>query len=152
MAFVLQAEAAAKAEGFIGGWSEGEHLAALRDESVAYRLIVADGKRSVGYAIVRGVGSEHGSLELKRLVVSETGQGYGRRALRLVKRLAFAELGAHRLWLDVFTHNARARRLHESEGFVPEGILRECVRRSGGYASLVVMSLLESEYRTREAL
>jgi len=41
--------------------------------------------RPVGYVIVRGLRSEHGSLELKRLVVSETDRGYGRQALRLVK-------------------------------------------------------------------
>ena len=63
--------------------------------------------------------------------------------------LAFGDLGAHRFWLDVKTHNVRAKALYDKEGFIEEGRLRECVRTDGGYESLVVMSLLESEYAER---
>jgi RimJ/RimL family protein N-acetyltransferase len=52
------------------------------------------------------------------------------------------------LWLDVFEHNARARHVYRSVGFVEEGVLRECVKQQERYASLVVMSILENEYRT----
>ena len=54
-------------------------------------------------------------------------EGYGREAIRLVKKLCFEELSLHRLWLDVFTTNVNAIRLYESEGFQYEGELRECV-------------------------
>jgi RimJ/RimL family protein N-acetyltransferase len=81
------------------------------------------------------------------VVVAEKGVGYGRAAVRAVARLAFEELRAHRLWLDVKAQNARARRLYESEGFMTEGVLRECLARAdGGYDSLVVMSLLATDY------
>lgn len=80
-------------------------------------------------------------------MVAEKGRGHGRAALRLVKERAFGELGAHRLWLDVKEENARARRLYESEGFVSEGVLRDSFWTGEGYESLVVMSILESEYR-----
>ena len=43
-------------------------------------------------------------------------------------------------------HNDRARALHESEGFVAEGVLRECLKGSRRYESLVVMTMLASEY------
>ena len=72
--------------------------------------------------------------------------GIGRAAVRLVKRFAFRKHGAHRLWLDVKEHNDRARRLYQAEGFIVEGVLRECLRGDSGFASLVVMSLLASEY------
>ena len=61
--------------------------------------------------------------------------------------MAFRDLGAHRFWLDVKSANARALSLYRSEGFVEEGRLRESVRSGGGYDSLIVMSLLEPEYR-----
>ena len=94
-----------------------------------------------------GLTEPGGSIALKRLVVTEKGFGYGRTALRLIERFAFEEIGAHRLWFGVKEHNPRARRLYGDEGYVVEGILRECLRQDGGYESLVVMSKLESEYR-----
>ena len=65
--------------------------------------------------------------------------------------MAFDDLGAHRFWLDVRTHNARARGVYESEGFVAEGTLRECVRGADGFDSLVVMSMLQAEFAARRA-
>jgi RimJ/RimL family protein N-acetyltransferase len=63
-----------------------------------------------------------------------------------VKRFAFVERRAHRLWLDVKEQNHRARSLYESEGFTLEGVLRECLKGAEGFESLVVMSMLASEY------
>jgi RimJ/RimL family protein N-acetyltransferase len=95
-------------------------------------------------------------VELKRLVLQTKGQGLGRRCVRLLKRMAFRDLHAHRFWLDVKQLNTRALALYASEGFVEEGRLRESVRITGGdadgYDSLVVMSMLDREYQARRAL
>ena len=72
--------------------------------------------------------------------------------LRVAKKVAFDDLGAHRLWLDVKTHNTRAKALYDSEGFVVEGLLRESVRTDSGFESLVVMSMLQSEFTARRSL
>jgi RimJ/RimL family protein N-acetyltransferase len=66
--------------------------------------------------------------------------------LRLIKNLAFEQLHAHRLWLDVKDFNYIARRLYEKEGFIVEGILRECIKVGDRFESLVLMSTLQSEY------
>lgn len=143
---ILRAEADARAGGFVSGWSEAVHRQALETPGTAYRVIREQGGDDVGYAILRGLDdTEHRNVELKRFVVTATGRGLGRAALRAFKRLAFDELGAHRFWLDVFTDNRRARRLYLSEGFREEGVMRECARRDGQWASLVLMSLLEQE-------
>ncbi len=42
--------------------------------------------------------------------------------------------------------NTVAQRLYESEGFIEEGILRDCILYNEDYESLMVMSILESEY------
>ncbi len=62
-------------------------------------------------------------------------------------RRAFGEHHAHRIFLDVFVTNERARHVYEKFGFRKEGIMRDAVYRDGSYHSLVLMSLLESEYR-----
>ena len=146
LAFILSAEQGAKEGRFVGGWSRAEHHAAMRDGDVAYWLIRVE-NRPVGFVILRGPRGKDGSFELKRIVLTETGKGYGRAALRLIKRITFKSLKAYRLWLDVFEHNSRARHLYLSEGFVVEGTLRECVKQGDGFASLTVMSMLGAEYR-----
>jgi len=83
--------------------------------------------------------------------VRDKGQGVGRAALREVKRVAFGDLRAHRLWLDVKKRNTRAQALYQGEGFVVEGELRESVKVEGGFESLVVMSMLADEFTRRRA-
>lgn len=145
--WVLRTEHAPENEPFITRWSRALHSAALRNPRVRHLIITDDAGDRCGYAILRGIGDPDPNVELLRLVVAEPGRGLGRAALRLVKALAFDELGAHRLWLDVVTTNERARRLYAGEGFVEEGVLREAARKRDGFASLVLMSILEQEYR-----
>lgn len=145
--FVLSAEQSAENRAFVTVWTRKQHLGALSSEDLSHLVIenTADGNR-VGYIILAGLADANQSIEFRRIVVTEKGKGYGRAALRLVKKLAFAELKAHRLWLDVKEHNVRARNMYESEGFVAEGVLRECIKADVGFESIVVMSMLSSEY------
>ena len=84
--------------------------------------------------------------------VSEPGCGTGREALRQVMRMAFSELSAHRLWLDVYSDNRRALRTYRALGFMEEGTMRECIWHGGKFRSLVLMSLLEQEFKTTPCL
>ncbi len=124
----------------------------MTDPDAAHWIVEADPDgRAVGYVILSGLESPHRNIEFKRVALAERGAGLGREALRLVKAFVFERLGAHRLWLDVMDHNERAARLYRSEGFVVEGVQRECVKRDDRYVSLIVMSMLESEYRAARA-
>ena len=151
--FVLSAEQSAENRPFVRVWTREQHLAALTSEDLSHLIIenIADSRR-VGYIILAGLTDANQSIEFRRIVVSEKGKGYGKEALQLVKRLAFEELKAHRLWLDVKEHNVRARHVYESEGFVAEGVLRECIKAEAGFESLVVMSMLRDEYHDAQQL
>lgn len=59
---------------------------------------------------------------------------------------AFEELGLHRLELDVFSFNKRAKHLYEKSGFKVEGIRRDAILDEGKYADDILMSILETEY------
>ena len=145
--FVVATEAAPESRIFVQVWTEGEHRAALENSDVAHFIIVDQAsERPVGFVILAGLASRHRSIELRRVVVTTRGAGYGRAAVRIIKDHAFRELGAHRLWLDVLEENTRARRLYISEGFVEEGALRECFLTDAGFKTLVVMSILASDY------
>ena len=145
--FVLRAEQSAENCSFISVWTREQHLSTLSSKNLSHLIIenIADGSR-VGYIILAGLADANQSIEFLRIVVTEKGKGYGKEALRLVKKMAFQELKAHRLWLDVKEHNVRAKHVYESEGFVAEGVLRECIKAEVGFESLVVMSMLCGEY------
>jgi RimJ/RimL family protein N-acetyltransferase len=134
---------------FVGSWPEEQHLRMLEDPMVVY-IVAEDLQGQVAaFAILQGRGSENGSLELKRLVAGVPNQGVGRKLLTEVADRVFGEYRAHRLFLDVFVTNDRARHVYETFGFRKEGIMRDAIYRDGAYHSLVLMSLLESEYRAK---
>lgn len=49
-------------------------------------------------------------------------------------------------------HNDRARRAYAAAGFVEEGVLRDALVTDRGRVSLVVMSVLRSEWRSTQTL
>jgi diamine N-acetyltransferase len=148
--FVLTLENDPENLPFITPWERTQHEAAIRFPDFRHFILEGGpGLEAVGFLILIGCRSQHQSLELKRMVVRSKGQGYGRAALRVTKKVAFGDLGAHRLWLDVKKRNTRAKALYDSEGFVVEGELRESVKVQGGYESLIVMSMLATEFEQR---
>ncbi len=146
--FVVRTEGDADNPSYVNVWPREQHGEKI-DEPVTAHMIVAalDDGRPVGYVILNRWLYSYHSIELTRITMAEQGRGYGRDALRLVKRSAFEQLGLHRLALDTREDNARARRLYEAEGFVQEGIMRDVHLIDGRYTSLVLMSILEDEYQ-----
>ena len=135
---------------FITPWDRIQHEGAIRFPDFRHFIVEAgDGWPSAGFVILQGCRNPHGSVELKRLVLRPKGLGYGRACVRLLAAMAFRDLDAHRFWLDVKEKNERALALYRSEGFVEEGRLRESVRGTLGYESLIVMSMLRAEHDAR---
>ncbi|MFD9889102.1 GNAT family N-acetyltransferase [Amycolatopsis sp. NPDC059027] len=75
------------------------------------------------------------------------GRGYGTEAVRLVLDYAFGLVGLHRVQLEVFDFNPRARRVYEKCGFVAEGVQREALRWDGAWHDVIRMGVLESDRR-----
>jgi len=142
---IMSLEGNPVARQFVGQWSEDRHRATLTGSDGRY-YVNEDGGAIDAYVILRGLSEDSRSIELKRVVVAAPGQGLGRRILTEVIRIAFRELGAHRLFLDVFEDNDRARHLYESLGFKYEGVMRQAAHRDGRWFDLHLMSMLESEY------
>src|SRR6187402_1368548 len=114
---------------FITPWDRTQHEAAIRFPDFRHFIIEGgEGLDAAGFLILIGCRSRHQSLELKRMVVQSKGEGFGRAALRVAKKVAFDDLGAHRFWLDVKARNTRAKALYDGEGFVVEGQLRDAVK------------------------
>ena len=150
--FVLSLERDPQNLPYITPWEKIQHEAAIRFPDFRHFIIeTGPGLEAGGFLILIGCRNPHQSIELKRMVVRDKHQGYGRAALRVVKKIAFDDLGAHRFWLDIKKRNTLAQQLYRTEGFVQEGELRQAVKVQDGFDSLVVMSMLQDEFARRRA-
>ena len=78
-------------------------------------------------------------------------RGIGTWAVRQTRDFAFGVLGLHRLELDVFSFNPRAKRVYEKAGFRVEGIRKDAVLDGDGYADDILMAILEDDGRRIKA-
>ena len=76
------------------------------------------------------------------IIESNRGAGIGRSLLDTAVDWA-RDHGSHKVTLEVWPHNTRARRLYENGGFAEEGYLQRHYRRkSGALWDAVVMALI----------
>jgi RimJ/RimL family protein N-acetyltransferase len=73
-------------------------------------------------------------------------RGLGTEAGRMIVGYGFERLGLHRISLEVYSFNPRARRVYDNIGFIAEGVLRETLRWDGGWIDATVMSILAPEW------
>jgi len=131
---------------FLFSNTKKEHLNLINNEDINHFILKEDDGSIIGYVILAGLTNSNKSIELRRIVISTKGKGYGRKTLNKIKDYCFKELQCHRLWLDVLEVNERACYLYQSEGFKEEGLLRESIFKDGEFQNLKIMSMLESEY------
>jgi RimJ/RimL family protein N-acetyltransferase len=83
-----------------------------------------------------------------RIAVGPNGRdrGLGTEATRLIVGYGFQRLGLHRISLEVYAFNPRARRAYEKVGFRVEGVLRESLRYNDEWIDATVMSILAQEW------
>jgi len=74
------------------------------------------------------------------------GRGLGTEATRLIVGYGFEHLGLHRVSLEVYNFNPRARHVYEKAGFRAEGVLRESLRYDEQWIDATVMSILAPEW------
>ena len=77
-------------------------------------------------------------------------RGLGTEAVRLIVRYAFESVLLHRIELEVYAFNPRARHVYERVGFVHEGTRRDALRWDGEWVDAHVMALLASDWTARE--
>jgi ribosomal protein S18 acetylase RimI-like enzyme len=116
--FVLALEMDDANSPFVGSWSREEHRAAIEAQDRQHWIVerVPEGRR-VGYLIGMDLRAAGLGAHLKRIVVSEKGQGIGRAATALFAQQAFAKLQPDFVWLDVLEHNERAQAAYRAAGF-----------------------------------
>jgi RimJ/RimL family protein N-acetyltransferase len=103
--------------------------------------------RYVGEVVLNELDPHNNSCSF-RIALGATGQnrGLGTEATRLVLGYAFERVGLHRISLEVYSFNARARRVYEKVGFRAEGVLRDALLWEGQRFDAHVMSILAHEW------
>ncbi|MFN7934923.1 MAG: GNAT family protein [Bryobacteraceae bacterium] len=149
LAFLMALEEKTCNEGFTGADPLEDHERCLEDPDYGYWILEHEGKAD-GFVILSGLANENRAILIKRIAMAEPGQGRGREAMRLILRHCFLTCNAHRVWLDVYPENERARRVYRALGFQEEGVMRDCILTGDGFRSLILMSLLENEPGARE--
>lgn len=140
----------------------GSHDTGVRDETQLRtwystrrvqddRLDLAVVEQSTGHVIGEAVlnewdpGNESCSFRIC-LVPGIRGHGLGTEATRLIVGYGFEQLGLHRISLEVYAFNPRARRVYEKVGFVAEGVLRDALLWEGKRVDAMVMAILAPEW------
>lgn len=126
----------------------------VKNKMPGHYMIIADGETEeyIGQADLRTSpdSSRQACLAIVIPDPANRGKGYGREAMELLLDFGFFRLNLHKIWLQVFLRNETAIHLYRTLGFHEDGILREDVYREGGYLDLMVMSLLQREWRARQ--
>jgi len=73
-------------------------------------------------------------------------RGLGTESVRMIVGYGFERLGLHRISLEVYSVNPRARRVYDKVGFVAEGVLRDALRWGDQWIDATVMSILAPEW------
>lgn len=102
----------------------------------------------VGEVVLNEWDPDCGSVNFRTLVGPQgRGRGLGTEAARLVLAHAFETAGLHRVSLEVFAVNPRARHVYETLGFVHEGTRREAHVFDGERVDAHDMAILAQEWR-----
>lgn len=115
----------------------------------SFAIEALDDGRFVGRCVLRSVDRTHRSAELGiGLLDEEAGHGFGRDALVVLLRYAFAGLALHRAYAHVRADNERALAAFADVGMREEARFREeALDLDGTRVDVVGLSLLEDEWR-----
>lgn len=118
---------------------------------VDFLIFSKDTNEIVGEVVLNEINRNNSSANIRILIFHKDnfGKGYGTEAMTLALHYGFGMLGLHRIELGVLPFNDRAVYTYEKIGFQREGILRDGEFFNHRYHDLIVMSMLEHEFREK---
>ncbi len=115
-------------------------------DRIVWVILDNDNGTVVGEAVLNRLDQDNLRCGFRLWISGATNRGLGTEAVRLSMGHAFA-IGLHRVELDVYDFNTRARHIYEKLGFVLEGTKRQALRFDDEWVDCHVMGLLASEWR-----
>ena len=124
--FINEAERDEDSKSWVNNWPLGLRIATFGDNNFFQTIIETSEGQRVGFIDFRDMLHDT-QVELKRIVITEKGKGYGKEAMYLSQKFAFEVLKRDRLYLGTRDENVRAQHVYHSTGFTlidPQRIAR----------------------------
>jgi len=123
-----------------------EHKAEIEnDDFFIFVIKQKENHENVGFILIN-IDNKSERFELRRIVISKKGMGYGKEVMAALFKFAFEELNMNRFWLDVYPDNSIGIKLYEGVGMHKDGVLRQNYKSERGYLDQIIYSMLKSEY------
>jgi len=114
--FISAAERDEDCAPWVNNWPLHARIEKFGDNNFFQTIVETVEGKPVGFIDFRDMLHET-QVELKRIVITERGKGYGKEAMYLSQQFAFDVLGRDRLYLGTKVDNARAIHLYHATGF-----------------------------------
>lgn len=116
------------------------------DDRLVFAVIDRQTETMVGEVVLKDWHEANRSCGFRTLIGSAgRGKGLGTEATRLTIRYGLQSLGLHRISLEVYDHNPRARHVYEKVGFTHEGTGRDALWFEGHWIDVHYMSILDTD-------
>ena len=125
-------------------WMQDKYVTGASGEEAHFAVVAAPDGELLG-SLGLHLESEGRARVGYFLGAAARGRGIATRAVRLVSRWAFDELGVARLELVTDPENQASQRVAERTGFTREGVLRSFMERKDGRRDAVMFSLLQGD-------
>jgi len=122
-----------------GRWS-------VADDRIVWVIVERRTGKVVGESVLNDLDAENRSCGFRIWISGARDRGLGTEATRLTVHHAFEGQGLHRVELEVYAFNPRARHVYEKVGFVHEGTRREALRYNDAWVDAHDMAVLESDW------
>lgn len=123
------------------------------DARKIFEIHLAEDDRYIGNCGLEGIDMRSRHAEIGIMIGERElhNSGHGRDALETLCRFGFDTLGLHSLRICYVEGNEVGAHLYRSLGFIDAGRLREHDFLRGEYHDLIMLDMLESEWRTSRA-
>ena len=116
------------------------------DDRLVLAVIEQKTEAMVGEVVLNDLHEENRSCGFRTLIGPDgRGKGLGTEATRMIIRHGLQTLGLHRISLEVYDFNPRARHVYDKVGFTHEGTGRDALRFEDRWIDVHYMSILDTD-------
>ncbi len=149
--FILNLQAVPENLKFIVPFDEKFHTKILTSDCAEKMDVIIEERETnlpVGYFMLSELDNPHNKVEITQGIISKKNCGYGKETFKLLLEWIFDVKNFHRAFLDCKEYNSIALHLYESLGFKREGIMRDVICTDGVYENLVLLGILQDEFKS----
>ncbi|WP_291651280.1 GNAT family protein [Clostridium sp.] len=112
-------------------------------------FLICNNDTIIGEVVLMDIDDDYKSCSFRIAIFNKNNfnKGIGLKATNKALQIAFTELNLHRVELEVYDYNPRAKAMYEKVGFNLEGTKRDAIYINNEFHDVYIMSILEKEFR-----